>query len=243
LAPSWAILRRPSRDSGADRMTSCLANPRHSSVAALVGWRAGRAGARPSRRGTWCTVRRTGRRCACGRPFGDSGDGPLGGHCDAVPASSRRDLASCLGCYPVPKARRATVAEALARGERRSQCRSHGGQQSRKFWPAWSRAASAEGTAGNSPGIHSWDSGGRTNISSMKSRRDGGGWARLVFRRPCGTRGRCGAWRTNPGLRLWLRPGLFSVVPHGTRGPGSPSKTVRAPARRARLCFRFPIGL
>jgi len=239
LAPSWAILRRPSRDSGADRMTSCLANPRHSSVAALVGWRAGRAGARPSPRGTWCTVRRTGRRCACGRPFGDSGDGPLGGHCDAVPASSRRDLAACLGCYPVPKARRATVAEVLARVEPRSQCRRHDGQQSRKFWPAESggsvpkpwrarvaealargeRWASAEGTAGNSPGIHSWDSGGRTNIRSMKSRRDGGGWARLVFRRPCGTRGRCDAWRTIPGLGLWLRPGLFSVVPHGTRGP------------------------
>ena len=43
-----------------------------------------------------------------------------------------------------------------------------------------------------------------------------------------GTRDEC-SLPSNPGLRLRLRPGLFPVVPYGSRGPGSPSKTLRAP--------------
>ena len=76
---------------------------------------------------------------------------------------------------------------------------------------------SAEGTAGNSPGIHSWGSGAGADMRSPEFRRDGGGSAGLVFRRPCGTRDEC-SLPSAPGLRLWLRPGQFPVVPTGLGG-------------------------
>jgi len=59
---------------------------------------------------------------------------------------------------------------------------------------------SAEGTAGNSPGIHSWGSGARADMRSRESRRDGGGCTGWMFRRPYGTR-LVDRVPSNPGLR------------------------------------------
>jgi len=59
---------------------------------------------------------------------------------------------------------------------------------------------SAEGTAGNSPGIHSWGSGARADMRSPESRRDGGGCTGWMFRRPYGTR-LVEIVPSNPGLR------------------------------------------
>ena len=99
---------------------------------------------------------------------------------------------------------------------------------------------SAEGTAGNSPGIHSWGSGARADMRSPESRRDGGGSAGLVFRRPYGTR-LVDLLPSNPGLRLWLRPGLFRVVPTGLGGGAHPARLFVHPRVRQSL-FLPPTG-
>jgi len=97
-------------------------------------------------------------------------------------------------------------------------------REPRKYRAQLSRSSiSAERTAGNSPGIHSWGSVARADLRSPESRRDGGGSRRLVFRRPYGTR-LVDLVPSNPGLRLWLRPGLFPVVPTGLGGRAHPAK-------------------
>ena len=107
--------------------------------------------------------------------------------------------------------------------------------QSRRNAAQWPRSTiSAEGTTGNSPGIHSWGSGARPDTRSPESRRDGGGCKGWMFRRPYGTRlVEIVPWK--PGLRKapsWA----IARRPYGTRGPGSPSKTVRAPPPVRLLC-------
>jgi len=102
--------------------------------------------------------------------------------------------------------------EAQCRGDRRESRDETPGLWGRVVNPSVSPAGtghnysrsslSAEGTAGNSPGIHSWGSGARADMRSPESRRDGGGCTGWMFRRP-----------------------------YGTRGPGSPSKAVRARPR------------
>jgi len=129
---------------------------------------------------------------------------------------------------------------------------------------------SAEGTAGNSPGIHSWGSVARADMRSRESRRDDGGSAGLVFRRPYGTRDECSSpcrtqdsafgsvlgyyppsltglrGRCDPGPALSLsgRAGL-SWVParaEGTAGNGAPRCQALAMrwVRRRELVALFP---
>jgi len=73
---------------------------------------------------------------------------------------------------------------------------------------------SAEGTAGNSPGIHSWGSGARGDMTSPESRRIGGGSAGLVFRRPLRDSG--GGCVAGPALSWGPARG------EGTPGNGAP---------------------
>jgi len=93
------------------------------------------------------------------------------------------------------------------------QCRRHGGEQPRNSFLGFRSTG---------------------DMRSPESRRDGGGCMGWMFRRPYGTRlVEIVPWK--PGLRKapsWA----IARRPYGTRGPGSPSKTVRAPPPVRLLC-------